>query len=441
MTKGSPGKTLFFFAVPMVLGNLFQQFYNIVDSIIVGNFVGADALAAVGASASITFLFVAVATGLSLGASVIISQYFGAGRMGEMKTSIYTVLLTALGVSLVLTFFGILSADGILKFMNTPENIFADASVYLKIYFGGLVFLFLYNTLTAVFNAIGDSRSPLVFLAFSSICNIGLDLYFVTRLHMGVAGVAYATLIAQGISAGISFLWLIGRIRRLQIQETCRLFDVRILAIIGRVAVPSMLQQSMVSIGILLVQRLVNEYGSVVMAGYAAATKIDSIAILPMVNVGSAVSTFTAQNIGGGKPERVKKGFLAGMVMSGCIALIVSGILFVCAEVFVGAFMDSEANQDAIAVGVEYLRVVGMCYILMGSMNACTGILRGAGDIRWFLAVTLFNLSSRVLLAYLMSPLLGAKAIWWSIPIGWGIGLALGIVRYRSGKWKDAKLI
>lgn len=333
MTKGNPGKTLFFFAVPMVLGNLFQQLYNIIDSIIVGNYVGADALAAVGASSSITFLFVAIATGLSIGSSVVISQYFGAKRYGEMKTAIQTVLLASFVIALCLMLVGIFGTDAILRFMQTPQKIFSDASLYLKIYFCGLVFLFLYNMLTASFNAIGDSKSPLVFLALSSVCNIVLDLYFVTKLKMGVAGAALATDISQAISVVVSFLWLCTRMKKMKTQQKSRIFDLHILEIVCNVAVPSMLQQSMVSIGIFLVQRLVNGYGEAVMAGYAAATKIDSIAILPMVNVGNAVSTFTAQNIGGKKPERVKEGFRAGLLMSAVIGVIVTGILLVYAKV------------------------------------------------------------------------------------------------------------
>ena len=424
MTKGNPGKTLFFFAVPMVLGNLFQQLYNIIDSIIVGNYVGADALAAVGASASITFLFVAIATGLSIGSSVVISQYFGAKRYGEMKTAIQTVLLASFVIALCLMLVGIFGTDAILRFMQTPQKIFSDASLYLKIYFCGLVFLFLYNMLTASFNAIGDSKSPLVFLALSSVCNIVLDLYFVTERKMGVAGAALATDISQAISVVVSFLWLCTRMKKMKTQQKSRIFDLHIL-----------------DIGIFLVQRLVNGYGEAVMAGYAAATKIDSIAILPMVNVGNAVSTFTAQNIGGKKPERVKEGFRAGLLMSAVIGVIVTGILLVYAKVFVGLFMDSSSNQAAIATGIEYLRVVGLFYALMGIMNTCTGVLRGAGDILWFLMVTLINLSSRVILAYSMSGMLGAKAIWWSIPIGWGIGFAIGFVRYLSGKWQKSSLI
>lgn len=441
MTVGSPGRTLFFFAVPMVLGNLFQQLYNIIDSIIVGNYVGAGALAAVGASASITFLFVAVATGMSIGSSVIISQYFGAKRLKEMKTAIQTVQTAAAVIAVILTFVGLLATDAILRFMNTPESIFKDASLYLRIYFCGLLFLFLYNMLTASFNAIGDSKSPLCFLAFSSMCNIFLDLYFVRDLQMGVAGAALATDISQAVSVVISFLWLQIRLRKLKIEGGSKIFDSRIFAVICKMAVPSMLQQSMVSIGIFLVQRLVNTYGEAVMAGFAAATKIDSIAILPMVNVGSAVSTFTAQNIGADKPERVRKGFHAGMLMSAAIGAAVTVILLLCADVFVGIFMDSGSNQEAIRTGVEYLHVVGLFYALMGLMNSCTGVLRGAGDIKWFLMVTLINLCARVVLAYQMSVFLGAKAIWWSIPAGWGIGFVIGFLRYRSGKWQRAKLI
>ena len=441
MTTGKPGRTLFFFAVPMVLGNLFQQFYNIVDSIIVGNYVGADALAAVGASASITFLFVAVATGLSIGSSVIISQYFGAKRLEEMKTAIQTILTAAAVIALCMMFIGVLGSDAILRFMSTPEGIFDDASTYLKIYFAGIVFLFLYNMLTASFNAMGDSRSPLAFLAFSSICNIVLDLYFVKELQMGVAGAALATDISQALSVVISFIWLQIRIRKLDIKGKSRIFDLKILGVICKVAIPSMLQQSIVSIGIFLVQKLVNSYGEVVMAGFAAATKIDNIAILPMVNVGSAVSTFTAQNIGADKPERVRQGFRAGMSMSACIGIVVTIILLLFSDVFVGIFMDSEINQAAIQEGVEYLHVVGMCYVLMGCMNACTGVLRGAGDIRWFLAITLTNLSTRVILAYVLAAVVGEKAIWYSIPMGWIVGLLIGLFRYKSGKWQRSKLI
>lgn len=441
MTVGTPGKTLFLFAVPMVLGNLFQQLYNIVDSIIVGNYVGADALAAVGASASITFLFIAVASGMSIGSSVVISQLFGAKKYARMKSAIYTILIAAFAVSALLTIIGVMGIHTILNFMSTPEKIFEDASVYLRIYFFGLIFLFLYNMLTAVFNSLGNSKTPLVFLMFSSFLNIGLDILFVVRFKMGVAGVAYATLIAQGTSAVLSFVLLMIRLHRMKAEEEFSYFDFSILGTMCKIAVPSMIQQSMVSIGIVLVQRLVNGYDTSVIAGYTAATKIDNIAIFPMVSVGSAMSTFTAQNIGAGKSERIKEGLKAALGMCAVIGLGVTAVLFLWGNIFIGAFVDTAGNPRVIEVGVEYLRVVGVFYILMGSMNSCNGILRGSGDIKVFMICTLCNLGTRVILAYVLSPFLGAGAIWWAIPIGWLVGLMIAAFRYRSGKWKGKSLV
>lgn len=441
MTEGNPGKKLFLFAVPMVLGNIFQQLYNIADSVIVGNYVGADALAAVGASTSITFLFIAVATGVGIGASVIISQLFGAKQFGKMKSAIYTILISILVLSSLLMILGLACSNLILNGMNTPKEIIGDASVYLRIYFMGIVFLFLYNTLTSIFNALGESKIPLFFLMFSSLLNIVLDLVFVIRFSMGVAGVAIATLIAQGLSAIMSLCVLIYRIHKMQITEKSRFFDAQILFRICHVAIPSTIQQSIVSIGMILVQSLVNKSGAVVMAGYAAATKIDSIAIMPMVNVGSAMSTFTAQNIGAQKAERVPKGLKAAWFMILGIGLSITLLLFVYGDVLIGAFVDTESNLDVIKVGVEYLRVVSVFYIVMGTMNIFNGVLRGAGDMKVFMISTLCNLSSRVILAYALSYLVGADAIWWSIPAGWFVGLIIAVMRFLTGKWKEKRLI
>lgn len=441
MTVGSPGRKLFSFAVPMVVGNLFQQLYNIVDSVIVGKFVGSSALAAVGASTSITFLFVAIATGLSIGSSVVISQYFGAKRFGQMKTAIWTILISAFVLSFVLMLVGVFGSVPILRFMNTPGNILKDAASYLQIYFYGIIFLFSYNMLTAVFNALGDSRKPLYFLMFTSALNIGLDMLFVVGFSMGVAGAALATTISQGLSAVLSFAVLLVKLKKMDIEEESSFFSGQILATTCRIAVPSMLQQSIVSIGMICVQTLVNSYGEVVMAGYTAATKIDSIAIMPMVNVGSAMSTFTAQNIGAKKPERIKKGIRAALAMTAGIALTVTLILFLFGDVFIGCFVSSNSDPGVIRVGVEYLRVVSVFYIVMGTMNSFNGILRGAGDVKIFMASTLCNFSCRVLFAYGLSWFIGQQAIWWAIPIGWFCGVSVAFLRYRSGKWKEKSLI
>ena len=432
MSVGNPAKKLFFFAVPIVLGNLFQQLYNIIDSMVVGRFVGAQALAAVGASTAIVFLFVAVATGSSIGYSVVISQLFGAKDQDRMMTAIYTALISTFVLGLILM---------IISAARTPADIYRDAADYLRIYMFGLVFLFMYNTLNAVYNALGASKIPLYFLAGSSILNIVLDLYFVIRLQMGVTGVAWATLIAQGLAAVISFINLLFRLKKIETETKPVLFDRKLLFQMGRIAVPSMVQQSIVSFGMVFVQSLVNSFGSVVLAGYTAATKIDSIAIMPMVNVGNAVSTFTAQNIGAKKPERIREGLRAGRHMVAGIAVVITGILFFKGDVLVAQFVDEAVNAEVITIGVDYLRVVSVFYALMGLMNVVNAVLRGAGDVGVFMAGTLCNFGCRVVFAYILAYFLGASGIWWSVPIGWAAAFTIGTLRYRSGKWKEKGIV
>ena len=296
MVTGNPTRALIGFTLPMVAGNLFQQFYNIMDSVIVGNVVGEEALAAVGASTAITMMFVMVAMGTGIGCSVVISQLFGAKKLEEMKTAISTALLSILGFSILLSILGLVINRSLMNLMGTPENIFEDAAEYMQIYFFGFVFLFLYNAFSAIFNALGDSKKPLMFLIFSSLLNIGLDLYFVAELHMGVAGVAWATLIAQGISALLSFGFLMRKLKGIE-TESYRRFDLTLLKNMVKVAIPTIVQQSIVSVGMVLVQSVVNRFGSTFLAGYTAATKIDGIAIVPMVAVGNATSTYVASLI------------------------------------------------------------------------------------------------------------------------------------------------
>ena len=306
MITDSPGRALLLFALPMILGNLFQQFYNIMDSVVVGRFVSEEALASVGASYSITNVFIAIAIGGGIGSSVVVSQFLGAKQLGNMKTAISTTLINFLTLSVLLGTLGFLFNEPILTWMNTPENVFADASVYLSIYFVGLPFLFMYNVQAAIFQSLGDSRTPLYLLIFSSLLNIVLDLLFVIRFHQGVAGVAVATLMAQGLSAVISFTILLKRLKTYEVTEAFHFYDMTMMVNMMRVAIPSTLQQSIVHIGMLLVQSVVNVFGSAVMAGFAAGTRIESICIVPMLAIGNAMSTFTAQNIGAGRPDRVK---------------------------------------------------------------------------------------------------------------------------------------
>lgn len=441
MTVGNPSKVLFSFAIPMVLGNVFQQLYSIVDSIVVGNFVGPEALSAVGASYPITFVFIAVATGAAVGCSVIISQMFGAKYIGKMKTAINTSILSVIFFSMFLMIIGIIFSGDILHLLETPEYIFNDANIFMRIYILGVVFLFLYNTVTYAFNALGDSKTPLYFLMISSVVNIILDLIFVIIFKLGVAGVAIATLIAQGISATLSLFYLLKKVKSIKTEEKYKIFDFIILKKILKIAVPSILQQSIVSVGNLFVQKLVNSYGWETIAGYTAATKIDSIIIMPMANLSTAVSTFTAQNIGAKEFERVKKGYKSSLIMIGTFCGAVALIVYLFGENFINMFISSNYNQKVINVGTEYLRIVSLSYFLMGLMVITNGILRGAGDVKIFILSSLTNLSLRIIFAYTLALVIGQEAIWIGIPIGWLFASIISTIRYSSGKWKYKSIL
>ncbi len=465
MLTDSPGKSLFFFALPMILGNLFQQFYSAVDSIIVGQYVGEDALAAVGASYSLTTVFIMIAIGGGIGASVIISQYLGAGLFRKMKTSVYTALISFLAVSLILGSSGLLLSRNILTALNTPENILSDALLYLDIYFVGLPFLFMYNILSSVFNALGNSKTPLYLLIFSSLFNIVMDLAFVRGLGLGIGGAAAATVLAQGISAVVSFCLLLRALKEYRIEsgETGKdteeknkeawaeqkeeerrgrnLFDVQMLGNMIKVAIPSMLQQSIVSIGMLLVQSVVNGYGSSVLAGYTAGTRIESICIVPMIASGNAVSTFTAQNLGAGHPERVKKGYLAAVRMAAVFAVMICLILTFFHGNIINAFLEEGSEPIAFETGNAYLTFIAFFFICIGFKAITDGVLRGAGDVVVFTLANLINLGIRVTVAFALSPVWGVQAVWFAIPMGWTTNFVISFVRYLSGKWSRKKLI
>lgn len=479
MLTDKPGRSLFFFALPMILGNLFQQFYTTVDSIIVGQFVGEDALAAVGASYSLTTVFIMIAIGGGIGASVITSQYLGAGLYRKMKTSVSTALITFLVLSLVLSVIGLLGNRAILIGLNTPGNILSDAVLYLEIYFLGLPFLFMYNILSSIFNALGNSRTPLYLLIFSSLLNIGMDLVMVQIFHLGVAGVAIATVIAQGLSAVISFcllLRLLGTYRdetntktvnageekaeadgteangtevngteARKAEETDagkrKLYDFAMLGNMIKVAIPSMVQQSIVSIGMLLVQSVVNGFGSSVLAGYTAGMRIESICIVPMIATGNAVSTFTAQNLGAGQPERVRKGYVAGVRMVVAFAVLTCLILTVFHGPIINAFLEEGSDAAAFATGNDYLTFIAFFFVCIGMKAITDGVLRGAGDVVVFTLANLINLGIRVSFAFGFAGVIGVEAVWFAVPMGWTTNFVISFIRYLSGKWSQKKLI
>lgn len=446
LTEGKPLKLLFFFALPMVVGNLFQQLYNMVDSMVVGQFVGEDALAAVGSSFPVVFLAVAVAAGLSMGCTVVISQLFGAGQIREMKVTVSTALISLGGIGLVIMGIGELAAEPLLKLLGTDPDIMVDSLSYLRIYFGGAVFLFLYNSLNGIYNALGDSKTPLIFLMISALTNIGLDLLFVIRFHMGVAGVAWATLIAQGVCAFFSFFVLVARLRKMENEKASEgmkfaYFEATAARRIAKVGIPSMLQQSVVSISMMMMQGLVNSYGKVFVAGYTAATKIDTLAMLPNMNFSNAMSSYTAQNIGAGKTDRVKQGYKASMLMVLIFSVVITVIIYLFGPSLLGLFLNQGAEGSAMGYGLKYMQTVSVFYVLMGFMFVGNGLLRGAGDMGAFMLSSMSNLFVRVAAAYLLAHFMGASAIWWSIPAGWAVGSVFSFVRIRNGKWKLKKLV
>lgn len=441
MLKDSPGESLFFFALPMILGNLFQQFYNMVDSIIVGQFVGEAALAAVGASYSLTTVFIMIAIGGGIGASVITSQYLGAGEYHRMKTSIYTALISFAAVSVLLGVFGFGMCERILEVLHTPENILADAVLYLRIYFIGLPFLFMYNILSSVFNALGDSKTPLYLLIFSSLLNVVLDLVMVLVFGMGVAGVAIATVMAQGLSAVISFALLVKKLHSYGKNEKTTFYRVDMLGSMLRIAIPSMLQQSIVSIGMLLVQSVVNGFGSSVLAGYTSGMRIESICIVPMIAMGNAVSTFTAQNLGAGNVERVKKGYRAAYGIVFGFAVLIFGVLTLFHSNLISAFIDEGGGIQAFATGDSYLVFIRFFFVMIGLKAITDGVLRGAGDVGVFTLANLVNLGIRVFVSFRFAQVWGVDAVWYAVPMGWTVNYIISFLWLLTGKWSKKRII
>lgn len=440
LTVGKPETVLWRFSLPMFGSVVFQQLYNIADSVIAGKFAGEDALAAVGASYPITMIFMAVALGSNIGCSVVISQLFGAGRHREMKTAVSTTLLASLVLSGVLTVAGLLGSAGLMRLIQTPDNIFADGALYLRIYIGGFLFLFLYNICTGIFTSLGDSKTPLYFLIGSSLGNVALDWLFVAVFHWGVAGVAWATFIAQGIACVLAF-WAL--LRRLAAIEAGRypLFSGRMLGQVCRIALPSILQQSFISVGNIFIQGMVNGYGSSVIAGYSAAIKLNTFTITSFTTLANGISSFTAQNIGAGQIDRVKRGFKAGLMLAACVMVPFVVAYFGFSGGMIRIFLD-DTGTAAVQTGVTFLKIVSPFYAVVGIKLMADGVLRGAGAMKEFMAATFTDLILRVVLSYVFSTGgLGATGIWLSWPVGWTVATVFSLFFYLRGSWQRARRV
>lgn len=403
---------------------------------VVGRFVSEHALAAVGASYSLTNVFISIAIGGGVGASVLTSRYFGSREYRKMKTSVTTAMLSFLVVSLILGGTGLFFGQEIMELLNTPENILEQATEYLNIYFLGLPFLFMYNILSAMFNALGRSEIPLYLLIFSSVFNIVLDVVFVREFHMGVAGVAWATLIAQGISAVVAFLLFVREMKQYQGEKGDTRFDKEEFSRMSRIALPSILQQSTVSIGMMLVQSVVNSFGAEMLAGFSAAMRIESICIVPMAAMGNVMSSFTAQNLGAGKQERVVKGYHTGYGIVFGFGMILCVILEFFYQPLIGMFLGEEGTALAMSTGTDYLRFIGWFFTFIGLKMITDGLLRGAGDMKMFTVANLVNLSIRVIMAVTLAPVFGIAMVWYAVPVGWAANYVISFLEYRTGKWR-----
>ena len=440
LTVGKPSSVLWRFCLPLFGSIIFQQLYNLADSFVAGRFVGENALAAVGNSYEITLIFIAFAFGCNIGCSVIVSQLFGAKRMADLKTAVYTTLIASGVVCLVLMGVGTLFCTNLLRMINTPEDILPDSKLYLDIYILGLPFVFYYNVATGIFSALGDSKTPFYFLAASSLSNIAVDILFVTAFQMGVAGVAWATFLCQGVSCILAVVVVFRRFRTIQTEETPKIFSWFLFKKIAVVAVPSILQQSFISIGNILIQGVINTFGSGVIAGYSAAVKLNNLVITSFTTLGNGISNYTAQNMGAEKPERVRQGFRAGLKLVWMLSVPLVALYMLCSSTVLRLFLDNPTGQ-AMQVGIQFLRILSPFYFVISAKLVSDGILRGAGLMKQFMAATFTDLVLRVALAFLLSGPFGTVGIWSAWPIGWTVAMVLSIIFYVKGPWNRKEAI
>ena len=422
-----PLKALTVFAMPMILGSFFQQVYNMADSIIVGQFVGSSALAAVGACAALTNVFICIALGAGVGAGVLVSRYFGAQNYGKMKTIISTSLISFLLLSIFLGIFGFFGSNWMMSILQTPADIMEDAVLYLRIYFAGFPFLFMYNILSTMFTSIGESKIPLWLLIFSSVLNIIMDLWMVGGLKLGVFGAALATLIAQGISAVLSLLIFLYRMRKY--ASPFHRFDKSELRLMLKIAVPSILQQSTVSIGMMIVQAVVNPFGTQALAGYAATMRVENVFSLMFVSIGNAVSPYVSQNLGANKTSRIKKGYRAALLLDICFAALAFIVIETLHTQISSLFLGKDGTALAYQVSGDYMRWLGYFFIFMGIKMATDGVLRGLGIMRPFLIANMVNLAIRLSVALIFAPRFGIAFVWLAVPAGW---LANFLISYAA---------
>jgi putative MATE family efflux protein len=439
MTIGNESKLILQFTGPMLLGNVFQQLYNIVDSIIIGNFIGKEALAAVGASFPIIFALISMVIGFATGATIMISQYFGAKKMNQVRLTIDTLYIVLFFASIAISILGILFSKSIFQLIQLPADVMPDAVTYLNVYISGLVFFFGFNGTAAILRGLGDSKTPLYFLIISTIANILLDLLFVLVFKWGVAGVAFATIISQA-GAFITSVFYLNKTHEIVKLSVFKLvFDKKVFRQSLRIGLPSGFQQTIVSLGLIAVVWIVNLFGTDVIAAFSVVMRIDSLAALPAMNFAAALSTFVGQNLGANKVERVRAGLIATLKLTSIISVTITLIAILFSKYLMAIFTDDPVVID---IGVKYLVIVSSFYIVFSTMFVLNGVMRGAGDTLVTMFITLFALwFVRIPASYFLSQEIGEAGIWWAIPIGWFLGMTLTYGYYLSGKWKTRGVV
>lgn len=430
LTQGEPQRVLWRFVLPMFGSVLFQQLYNIADSLVAGNCIGEHALAAVGNSYEITLIYLAFAFGCNIGCSVITSRHFGAGKTGRMKTAVFTSALCSAAACGVLLLLGLLLGKQMLMLIKTPPEIMEDSLRYLLIYTAGLPFVFFYNLATGVFSALGDSKTPFLFLVASSLANIGMDILFVAVFAMGVAGVAWATFICQGISCLLAVLLVLLRLKKMENDTKPELFSVQAMKDFLRIAVPSTLQQSFVSVGNIAIQGVINGFGAQVMAGYSAGIKLNNLVITSYSTMGNGISNFTSQNLGGNRPDRVPYGFKAGVKLSWIITVPFFLLYFFFGSSLIRVFAP-DALPRTLESGSTLLKILSPFYFFICLKLMADGVLRGSGMMGRFMISTFTDLVLRVALAFLFSmTALKETGIWCAWPVGWMVAVGLSLLFY-----------
>ena len=441
LIQGSITKSLILFSIPLIIGNLLQQLYNIIDTLIVGQYLGSQALAAVGSSFTLMTFLTSIVLGLCMGSGVLFSMLYGAGELDKMKISFFVSFVSIGLLAIIIECLCLILIDPILYFLNIPVSIYQQTYQYLIIVFTGIIFTFLFNYLSSLLRALGDSKTPLYFLAVSAIINIVLDIVFITYFHMNTDGAALATIIAQGISAvGLTY-YVYQKEKHLLPERKHFVFDKDIFKKIQSFSLLTCLQQSIMNFGILMIQGLVNSFGVMTMSAFTVAVKIDSFAYMPVQDFGNAFSTFIAQNQGARQYERIQKGLKQAFLLSSLFCLVISTVVCLKADILMKIFIDSQ-EIEIIKLGVEYLHIEGACYIGIGWLFLLYGYYRGIGKPGMSVILTIASLGTRVVLSYSLAKILGVTIIWWSIPICWFmadmIGIGYGIIKekWRISSWK-----